>query len=253
MSFPDHFSGHASAYAQYRPGYPPALFEYLATLPARRDVALDCATGSGQAAVGLAERFALVIASDGSVAQLRSAQPHPRVAYIGNLAESPAVRAQSVDLLVAAQAAHWFDHARFYAEANRVLRDDGVLALWTYGLARIDPAVDAIVRGFYADTVGPFWPPERRYVESGYRTLPFPMREIDAPAFELTMEWDLDALVGYIGTWSAVQRYTKSTGADPLPALRAELAPVWNSGATRRSVVWPLHLRVGIKAEGNGE
>ena len=245
MSFKDHFSGHAAAYARYRPGYPPALFDYLATLPRHREVALDCATGSGQAAVGLARHFALVVASDGSVSQLRSAEPHPRVSYIGNLAEAPALRTACVDLVAAAQAAHWFDHARFYVEVRRVLRPGGVLAIWTYGLARVDPDIDAIVHHFYTQTVGPYWPPERRHVEAGYRTLPFPLDEIAAPAFELTMSWDLDALLGYLGTWSAVQRYTKETGMDPLPSLRAQIAPIWNSGATRRSVVWPLHLRVG--------
>lgn len=244
-SFHDHFSGHAGSYAQYRPGYPAELFAYLATLTPRHDVALDCATGSGQAAIGLAGHFALVVATDGSVAQLRSARPHPRIIYMGNLAEQPAVREASVDLVVAAQAAHWFDHARFHPGARRVLRPDGALAIWTYGRVIIDPAIDAVVRRFYEGVVGPYWPPERRHVESAYRELPFPWREVAAPAFELRLEWNLDSLIGYIGTWSAVQRCLEATGADPLPELRAELAKHWNSPATPRSVIWPLHLRVG--------
>ena len=135
MAFKDHFSGHASSYARYRPDYPAALFEYLATLTPRHEIALDCATGSGQAAVGLAKHFDCVIATDGSLAQLRSAQAHPHVAYLANLAEQPALRDASVDLAAAAQAAHWFDHERFHPQMRRVLRPDGVLALWTYGLA----------------------------------------------------------------------------------------------------------------------
>lgn len=129
MSFKDHFSGHANAYARYRPDYPAELFAYLATLTPRREVALDCATGSGQAAVGLADYFSLVVASDGSVSQLQSAQQHPHVAYVGNLAEQPALRDGTVDLIVAAQAAHWFDHQRFYPEAKRVLKKGGAVAL----------------------------------------------------------------------------------------------------------------------------
>jgi SAM-dependent methyltransferase len=245
MSFKDHFSGHANAYARYRPDYPPQLFSYLASLTPRQDVALDCATGSGQAAIGLADHFALVVASDGSVSQLQSAQRHPHVAYVGNLAEQPALTAGSVDLVVAAQAAHWFDHERFYPEVKRVLRSDGVLALWTYGLAYVEPQIDAIVRHFYSDVVGAYWPPERRWVESAYRDLPFPLQEVSAPAFELKLDWDLDSLIGYLGTWSAVQRYQRATGQDPLPALRAEIAPLWPSPVETKLVTWPLHLRVG--------
>lgn len=245
MSFKDHFSGHANAYARYRPDYPRELFEYLATLTPRHDVALDCATGSGQAAIGLAHHFELVVASDGSIAQLRNAQQHSNVAYLGNLAEQPALKDRSVDLVVAAQAAHWFDHERFHREARRVLRADGALAIWTYGLALVTPAIDAVVMRFYEDLLGPYWPPERRHVETAYRELPFPWREAATPGFQLSLEWDLEAFIGYIGTWSAVQRYSKATGIDPLPQLGAQVVAVWNSGATRRSVTWPLHLRVG--------
>lgn len=245
MSFKDHFSGHASAYARYRPDYPAELFSYLATLTPRREVALDCATGSGQAALGLANYFSLVVASDGSVSQLQNAEPHPNVAYVGNLAEQPALRARTVDLVVAAQAAHWFNHERFYPEVKRVLKSDGALALWTYGLAYVEPQIDAIVRHFYSSVVGAYWPPERHWVETAYRDLPFPMHEISAPTFELNLQWDLDSLMGYLDTWSAVQRYKRATSEDPLPALRAEIAPYWASPLQTRKVTWPLHLRVG--------
>jgi SAM-dependent methyltransferase len=243
MAFKDHFSGHAGSYARYRPDYPSELFDYLASLTPRHEVALDCATGSGQAAVGLARHFNCVIGSDGSVAQLRNAQAHPRVAYLANLAEQPALRDGSVDLAAAAQAAHWFDHERFHPEMRRVLRADGVLALWTYGLAFVAPAIDAVVAHFYEEVVGPYWPPERRHVENAYRDLPFPWHESAAPQFQLRLDWDLDDFIGYVGTWSAVQRYTKVSGTDPLPVLRAEIAPLWDCG--QRQVVWPLHLKVG--------
>lgn len=245
MSFKDHFSAHANAYAKYRPDYPAELFQYLATLTPQQEVALDCATGSGQAAIGLARHFSLVVASDGSVSQLQNAEPHSNVAYVANLAEQPALRDGTVDLVVAAQAAHWFDHARFYPEVERVLKRDGALALWTYGLAHVEPQIDAIVKHFYSDVVGSYWPPERRWVESAYRDLPFPLQEISAPAFELRWQWDLDSLIGYLGTWSAAQRYKREKGQDPLPALRAEMAPFWGSPVATKTVTWPLHLRVG--------
>lgn len=243
MAFKDHFSGHASAYARYRPEYPNELYDYLATLSARSEVALDCATGSGQAAVGLARRFERVIATDASVEQLKNAQPHPRVAYVANLAEQPALKDHTVDVAAAAQGAHWFDHARFHPEMRRVLRPDGVLALWTYALASVAPPIDAVTRHFYENVVGPYWPPERRHVENAYRDLPFPWREVTVPQFQLRLDWMLDDFIGYVGTWSATQRYTKVSAADPLPALRDQIAPLW--GSNSRPVVWPLHLRVG--------
>ena len=176
MTFKDHFSGHASAYARYRPDYPAELFDYLATLTPRHEVALDCATGSGQAAIGLARHFDLRDRERRQRAQLQNAQPHPQVAYLGNLAEQPgAAGMQSIDLVVAAQAAHWFDHARFHPEMRRVLRPDGALAIWTYGLAYVD-AADRCRRPIFlrATSSAPYWPPERRHVESAYRDLPFP-------------------------------------------------------------------------------
>jgi SAM-dependent methyltransferase len=245
MSFKDHFSSHAALYAKYRPDYPPELYAYLAALTAHRDIALDCATGSGQAAVGLAKHFSRVVATDGSVQQLRNAQPAEGVTYVANLAEQPAFRDGTVDLVTAAQAAHWFNHERFYAQVRRVLRPQGALAVWTYGMASIAPRIDAAIADFYTNVVGEYWPPERRFVESGYMNLPFPFQEVAAPALQLKMEWDLDALMGYVSTWSAVQRYKKVRGADPLAQLRERVEPVWNSGEKLRSVVWPLHLRVG--------
>lgn len=245
MSFKDHFSGHAAAYAHYRPDYPAELFEYLATLTPRCEYALDCATGSGQAAVGLATHFQCVVGTDGSLEQLRNALAHERVHYVASIAEQSAFRAGTFDLVCAAQAAHWFDHARFYPAVREALGDDGALALWTYGLAQIDPEIDRIVHEFYSTALGEYWPPERRHVESGYRTLPFPLHEIVTPSFELRLQWDLDALMGYLGTWSAVQRYRTATQLDPLPALRQRLAAIWGPVGQNRTVVWPLHLRVG--------
>jgi hypothetical protein len=48
--FPDHFSQQAGDYARYRPSYPAALVDYLASLTPRHDRAWDVGTGNGQAA-----------------------------------------------------------------------------------------------------------------------------------------------------------------------------------------------------------
>jgi SAM-dependent methyltransferase len=245
-TFKDHFSAQAAAYSRYRPGYPPELIEFVVSCAPNRSLAVDCATGNGQAAVALAEHFDAVIAVDASRAQIEKAARHPNVQYVCTRAERLPVADGSVALVAAAQAAHWFDFERFYAECRRVLAPGGVFAAWTYEKFRVDDEVDAIIDRFYADVVGPYWPPERRYVEEGYRTLPFPWREQPAPAFTLETRWDLDQVMGYLATWSSVQRYKEAhSHRDPLPELRTRLEPLWLVDAGERLVAWPIHLRVG--------
>jgi SAM-dependent methyltransferase len=244
MAFKDHFSSQSAAYSRYRPEYPPALIRYIASLATDRRLAIDCATGNGQAAVALAEYFEGVLAVDGSLSQLVHAQPAARVHYAVSLAEQLPLRERCVGLVAAAQAAHWFDLPRFHAECCRVLAPGGVVAVWTYEKFRVDPAVDRVIDDFYTGVVGPYWPPERRLVEQGYRTLPFPWREEPSPPFALETDWDLQQVMGYLATWSAVQRYKDQRGEDPLPALEPRLAAAW-SGDGRRRLRWPIHLRIG--------
>jgi len=245
MRFKDHFSRQSAAYSRYRPGYPRELIEWVAARTPGRRLAVDCATGSGQAAVALAEHFDAVLAVDGSASQLARAQPHPRVHYAAGLAERLPARDRSVELVAAAQAAHWFDFAHFHAECRRVLVPGGIVAVWTYEKFRVNDAVDAVVDDFYANVVGADWPPERRYVEEGYRTLPFPWRELPTPALQLETDWDLERAMGYLATWSSVQRYRERTGQDPLAALRPRLAALWKPSVVSR-LRWPIHLRLGV-------
>lgn len=159
MRFKDHFSGHAGQYARFRPRYPEALFSYLALLAPVREFAWNCATGNGQAAIGLAAHFERVIATDASSQQIESAEPHARVEYRVAPAENSRLPADSIDLVTAAQALHWFDIPAFFAEAQRVLKPGGVTAVWAYNLLRISPEVDALVNRFYLETTAAFWPP----------------------------------------------------------------------------------------------
>ena len=208
--------------------------------------AWDCATGSGQAAVGLASRFERVIATDASAAQIAAAARHPRVEYHVAPAEASGLESGSVDLATVAQALHWLDRSAFYAEVRRVLRPDGFVAVWTYGHPTLDEArADEALRRFYSETVGPFWPPERVLVDAGYRTLDFPFAEVAPPAFEMKTQWSLSALLGYVGTWSSTTRFRETHGTDPVVALARELAPAWGDPETRRRITWPLALRVG--------
>lgn len=244
MAFKDHFSDRPAEYARYRPGYPSALFDWLASLAPARALAWDVGTGTGQAALGLAAHFERVIATDAAETPLRHAEAHERVVYKVTPAERSGLAEAAVDLITVAQALHWFDFDGFYAEVRRVLKPAGVIAAWTYGLMQVTPEVDALMRRYARDIVGPYWPAERRYVDQSYRNIPFPFEEIEPPAFRMQAEWRLEDLLGYLNTWSATKRYAQARGADPREWVRAELAQAWN-GAERRLITWPLGLRVG--------
>lgn len=233
MPFKDHFSKQASGYAAYRPGYPPELIEFLASVAPARGVAWDCGCGSGQMSVPLAAQFTRVIATDASAEQIARATPHPRVEYRAATAERSGIANASIDLIVVAQAAHWFDLPAFYAEVRRVARPGGVVALVTYDLLEVDDEIDRIVRDFYASLD---WPPERGMVEDGYASLPFPFAEIEAPQFFMRADWTADQLIGYVHTWSGVK------DVDPAPFERA-VRPRW--GDQMRAVRWPIAMRVG--------
>lgn len=252
MSFADHFSGSAEGYARYRPGYPDALFRWLADHAPNRALALDCGTGSGQAAIPLAAHFERVLATDASQAQLRQAVRHRGVQYVVASAERSPVPDASVSLVTVAQAFHWLDHAAMFRELERCLVPGGLFAVWTYALCHVTPEIDPVLREFHDRTVGPWWPSERWLVERGYADLDFPLQPVDAPAIPMTADWELERFLGYIETWSAVRRYRQQTGDDPLPALRRQLLPLWGDPSSSRLIDWPLFLRAGKKPMGGG-
>lgn len=245
-AFPDHFSNVATRYADFRPHYPEELFDYLATLVARDATVWDCAAGNGQATRGLARRFARVVATDASAEQIASAPALPNAEFRVALAEISGLPDASVGLVTVAQALHWFDLPRFYAEVKRVLTPGGVLAVWAYGITCVEgEPVDALVQDFYGNLLGPYWPPSRQLVELGYRTLDFPFAELTPPTFRMEVHWTLAHLLGYFSTWSATSRYITATGENPIPALGTRLAPAWGDVTAPRVVAWPLALRVG--------
>ncbi len=243
--FKDHFSAGSAGYAAYRPTYPDALIDFLAEASPGHDLALDCGCGSGQLSTLLTRRFAQVAATDASPQQIDAAEAHERVTYGVAPAERSGLPNRSVDLVTAAQAAHWFDLPAFYAEARRVARPEGVVALITYGTIETEAAVAPIVQHFYRTVVGPYWPPERRHVEEGYRTFDFPFEEVAAPPLAIEVSWSLDHMLGYIETWSAVRSARKALGQGPIDAFRHDLAAAWGDPTQYRPIRFPLSLRIG--------
>lgn len=244
MDFKDHFSARAQLYSQFRPTYPRELFDWIGGVAHRHALAWDCATGSGQAAVDLAQIFDRVIATDASEKQIGMAEPHPSIEFRVANAYDSGLAAASIDAVTVAQAIHWLDHERFYAEARRVLRSDGVIVVWGYG----DPVIDdvrlnRIVHDYNRGTIEQYWRPERNIILAGLQTIPFPFREIAAPAFTMERTWTLAELAGYMRTWSATAAYAEKHGGDPVASVEAELSQHWGSGA--HLVRWPLYVRAG--------
>lgn len=245
-AFSDHFAIVARSYATYRPHYPAALFDWLASSSRERERAWDCGTGSGQAAVALASRFVDVVATDASMSQLGTAECAAGLSYVAMTAEQAALGTRSTDLITVAQALHWFDHRRFFTEVDRVLKPGGALAVWSYGLLAVEPTIDAVLRHFYFDVLAHHWPVERALVDSGYAGIALPYPEVDAPRFAMTATWSLARLGGYLSTWSAVGRYRIAVGVDPLPELMRQLESAWGMTGERR-IHWPLVVRFARK------
>lgn len=247
-SFDDQFSAQAPAYADFRPRYPHGLYAWLASLLPDNARALDCGTGSGQAAVDLARHVGEVVAVDPSSSQIEHAIPHERVRYRVAPAEETGLDDDSVDLVVCATSIHWFDLDRFYAEVHRVLRPGGVIAAWTYQHSQVAPDIDPILSAFATETLAGYWSPKLAHLFDRYRSLPFPFEEIDAPEFAIEGSLTLARMLGFVSSWSATRAYREAREEDPLVALAERLEPLWGSG--ERVVRWPLSIRVGtIRSE----
>ena len=216
----------------------------MSLVPGTR-LALDCGTGNGQAARDLARYFHKVIATDPSPQQIANALPTRKVKYKVAPAEASRLRAHTVDLVTVAQALHWFDHDRFYAEVRRITVPGGILAAWCYGSCHAGSDIEGLLTEFQEETVGPFWHPGRRWVDEGYRTIPFPFEEISTPTFELRVSWLPRQLQEYLSSWSAVAAYRRERGEDPVAPLMKRLAKFWGPSDAAREVTWPLGLRVG--------
>ena len=243
MTFKDHFSGHAQSYAAARPTYPDELFSYLDEVSFENGFAWDCATGNGQAATGLAPYFEKVLATDASNEQIQQAQKGTNIEYQIMAAENPDIEDSSVDLVTVAQAIHWFDIDKFFSTTKRVLKPQGILAVWSYGLHEIDRRCDEITAHLYSDIVGKYWPSERCFVEQRYADIQFPLDKIEPPSFDMRCQWSAEDVLNYYASWSAVQRYITENGTSPIDLIRQDFIDAWGVEEVK-SIRWPLALYV---------
>ncbi|HJW16875.1 MAG TPA: methyltransferase domain-containing protein [Flavisolibacter sp.] len=246
MQFKDHFSKQAGIYSKYRPGYPAELFSYLNSLAGQHELAWDCGTGNGQAAIGLAKYFNKVIGTDPSSEQIKYAFPKENVEYRVEKAEQTSLPDSSADLVTIANALHWFDFNQFYPEVKRVLKSGGIIAAWAYIPPSISPEIDTCIRDFHDVVLNDYWIAENRYAEAGYKTIPFPFGQMVAPAFQSKKEMSLFDFREYLCTWSAVQRFINTREYDPTEAVFSRLLPLWGDPLSVKEVSWDLVLKLGV-------
>lgn len=243
-TFIDKFSDRPDRYKRARPTYPPELMATLAALAPSRRLAWDSGTGNGQAALGLATHFDAVFATDPSPQQLANAAPHRRITYAVETAEEVSLADASVDLVLAAQAMHWYDLDRFYRQVERVLRPGGILAAVGYAWFYVDSAIDAAIEQALLRPMRPFWAPNNALLWDGYRSIPFPGEEIRIGQPAIHLDWSLDELMDYVLTWSATRALEEEQGDEPLRRARATLAQAWGDPGRKRHVVMPIQVRV---------
>ena len=241
----DRFSAQAADYARYRIGYPVELYDWLLPQVAGRERAWDCATGNGQVAVVLAGHFAEVEATDLSASQLAQAAPLPNVRYAVARAEHTEFPAQHFDLITVAQAVHWFNPDAYHREVRRVARPGAVLAEWGYNLVRLgDEPLDALLRQFHDETLGPYWDDNRWHVTDEYARIPFPFAGVRRARFAVRRQWSAEWFLQYLRTWSSVATYQQERGEDAVGLIAAAVAQWWGSG--EREVVFPVFARAGL-------
>ncbi len=240
----DNFSRQSGGYARYRPRYPENLFKFLADAVTSKKTAWDAGTGNGQTAAELARFFEQVIATDISTRQLEHAFRADNISYRNEPAEKTSIAGGSVDLVTVSQALHWFKFEEFYAEVRRVAAPGAIFAAWTYTRLACDPKVEDLITHFHFDILKDYWDPERKYVDDGYRTIPFPFKKITAPDFQIRTTWSLQDLEGYINTWSAVQKFIAAEGKNPVPGLVARISRYWANDETGE-IIFPVHLKMG--------
>ena len=242
----DLFSIQAADYARYRPSYPAELIAYITSFVQEKNLAWDCATGNGQAAVLLSDYFEKVVATDLSEKQLLQAAPKENIAYSVSKAEQTSFADNSFDLITVAQAYHWFQFNDFEKEAKRVAKPAAIIAVWGYNIPASDnETINGRTRHFYTKIVGPYWDAERKYIDESYKTVPFNFDELPSKEFSIHVRWNKEDLTGYLNSWSSVQHFITANHYNPVNEMATQLITIWPSEKNEIEFVFPVFLRIG--------
>lgn len=141
------FASDAARYDAGRPGYPDdAIARIAAALRlGPGSICADVGAGTGKLTRRLVETGATIVAVEPVAAMAEVLRTRiPGVATIAACAERLPLHDESLDAITSAQAFHWFDHDRAWAEFGRVLRPGGGVALMWNARDRSTPWVDEV-------------------------------------------------------------------------------------------------------------
>jgi ubiquinone/menaquinone biosynthesis C-methylase UbiE len=183
-----------------------------------------------------------VYASDPSAEQIAAAASAAGVTFVVEPAETCSLADNSADLVLAAQSLHWFDHPRFFAEVQRVLRPGGIVAAIGYSWFQVDHIVDAVIERAFLQPLQSFWADENRLLWDGYRTVAFPGVALGVPQAQIECDWTREELLTYLESWSGTRRWLAADAGQGFSAAAEELRSVWPDDQPRR-VTMPMAVR----------
>lgn len=240
----DSFSHNSKAYLTFRPTYPNEFYELINSLVPVRENCWDCGTGNGQVAFELAKSFDRVYATDISQNQVANAIESPKISYSVQPAEHTIFPENIFDLVVVAQAIHWFNFEKFYSEVRRTCKEGALLVVIGYGLIKVEERVDSLIGELYDNTLKDCWDKERKHIEEKYQSIPFPFEELECPSLKMVYSWTKDQLIGYLSTWSAVKHFKAKNLSDPIVEFERRLMEVWPDESPKK-IEFPQILRIG--------
>jgi ubiquinone/menaquinone biosynthesis C-methylase UbiE len=244
----NYFSVQSEYYARNRPTYPEELFVFLSGLCSSHELAWDCATGNGQAAISLSKYFKKVVATDLSAEQISRAFHRENIFYKVEPSEHSSLENESADLVTVATAIHWFNLPAFYKEVHRVLKPHGVFAAWGYAGCTVNYAIDKMLDEFAFDILKDYWRPETKLNwRDKYETLNFPYPLTAAPSFAATAQYNLNDILNYLNSWSSVQKYKDDNKTNPINSILPRLEKLWGAPEEVKPVSWDLFLKCGRK------
>jgi len=271
------FKDQSHLYSLYRPSYDKVLYGHIMDYiknnsKLKRSVALDVATGNGQAAFDLRTYFDKVIAMDIQESQIKQAfKGFDNIQFIEGSAENICLDANSIDLVCVAQALHWFDTVKFYKEAHRVMKDTGTLALWGYDLCHItskkseyknnaERASKVVLELYKNSELAKYWDNRRFLIDNHYVTIA-PNNHNDEKIWKnvtrinmtMSKQWKLDDVVKYISTWSAYNTYMREKkvdrgcSLDPCVMIEKQLLEIYGTNDAEVNITWPIFLYLATK------
>lgn len=234
------FDEKSDLYASARPHYPKELFEYIFQQCRGLNAAWDCGTGNGQAALGLAQRFKHVYATDISENQIDNAFRKPSIEYLVMPAEQPVFADNSLDLVAVAQALHWFDLSTYWHQVTRVAKPGALFVAWGYGWFNVTSVLDKLILKTVREVIDPYWAKNNQLLINGYKDVNFPFQPLDCPNFSIHLSWNLDELFAFMHSWSATRRCIEARGSDFFENAYQQCKTLWGDTQEKKAIEMPL-------------